>query len=108
MDSMERLLWSLRPPAPPAAPAPPPLPPVDLLVDRLLRRLSIGGTRERGTARLEIGAGPLQGAAILVHAEGARLRIELDTPEDEASRRWKRRLQERLEAQGWEAEILLG
>jgi hypothetical protein len=110
-EPLERALWQLRPPAPPPptlAPAPPGLPlSVDQLADRLLRRIALGGSRHRGTAYLEVGAGGLQGAAITVHAEGARLSIEIDAPDSEASRRWGHQLQERLRARGLEAEVVL-
>lgn len=110
-EPLERALWQLRPPAPPPptlAPTPPVVPlSVDQLADRLLRRIALGGSRHRGTAYLEVGAGGLQGAAITVHAEGARLSIEIDAPDSEASRRWGHQLQERLRARGLEAEVVL-
>lgn len=109
-EPLDRVLWSLRPPAPPEPPLPSPtptLPPVDQLVDRLLRRIALGGSRHRGTAFLEIGAGGLQGATVAIHAEGGRLSIEVDAPDNESSRRWRSALEERLRERGLEAEILL-
>ncbi|MCU0656156.1 MAG: hypothetical protein MUF64_13160 [Polyangiaceae bacterium] len=108
-DPLERALWAWRPPAlqePPALPVIA-LPPVDQLVDRLLRRLALGGSRHRGTALLEVGAGSLQGATIVIHAEDARLRIEIETPDTEAARRWQQGVQAKLRERGFEAEILL-
>lgn len=112
LEPLERTLWPLRPPVAPPPPASPPppaaaLPPVDQLVDRLLRRLALGGSRHRGTAFLEIGAGELQGASVTIHAEGGRLCIDVEAPEGEASRRWRSQLQERLRARGLEAEVTL-
>jgi len=112
LEPLERTLWHLRPlaaPPPPASPPPPAatLPPVEQLVDRLLRRIALGGSRHRGTAFLEIGAGELQGASVTIHAEGGRLCIEVEAPQGEASRRWRHQLQERLRARGLEAEVTL-
>jgi hypothetical protein len=112
LEPLERTLWHLRPPATSPPPASPPpsaaaLPPVDQLIDRLLRRIALGGSRHRGTAFLEIGAGNLEGASVTIHAEGSRLCIEVEAPEGEASRRWRHQLQERLRARGLEAEVTL-
>ena len=52
--------------------------------------------KRSATLRLEIGAGPLQGAIVLIHANPAEIRVELDAPPDIDLEVWKNRLKARL------------
>ncbi|MCS6900824.1 MAG: hypothetical protein RMJ98_13875 [Myxococcales bacterium] len=110
-EPLERTLWNLRPPPTLLPPPPPPpgthLPPIQLLVDRLLRRIALEGSRHRGTVLLEIGAGAFQGSSVTIHAEGRCLVVEIEAADGEALRRWQCQLQERLKARGLEVEVNL-
>lgn len=90
--------------APPEPAAPPPanasLPELEQLLQRLVRRAAWGGDGRRGSARLEIGAGPLEGATLLVQAEGGEVSVDLELPPGADAEPWRARLRERLEARG--------
>lgn len=78
---------------------------IDQLAERLLRRVALGGTRHRGTALLEVGAGLLQGASIVVTAEGGALSVRVDGPASAEARAWGEGLERRLRERGVEAEV---
>ncbi len=78
--------------APPIVPAPPSVGPLDAmcatrpvaavlsledLLPAMVRRVAFRGDRHVGSIRLELGAGPYEGAVIHVHADHGRLRVEL-------------------------------
>jgi hypothetical protein len=48
------------------------------LLPQLVRRIAWAGDRRRGTVQLELGAGAHSGTVITVHAEGGRVRVEVD------------------------------
>ena len=88
------------PPSPVAGP--PPTLPLQLLekgLGRWVRRVSWGGDRQQGTARLELG-GDLDGAVVLLHADEAGLDVELDLPPEVDAGVWVERLRARLLARG--------
>lgn len=60
-----------------SAEAPSPSP---LWVSETIRRIAWGGDRQRGTAHVELGAGPYAGSTLQVHAEGGSLRLEVTAP----------------------------
>lgn len=85
---------------PPAAlPAGPPVAEV-LALEQLLRRLSWGGNGRRGSARIELAAGELAGATVLVQADDGLVSFELDAPPGVNELAWRRRMVERLRARG--------
>jgi hypothetical protein len=65
-----------------------------------VRRVAWSGDGKRGTARLEIGAGALEGATLLVHADGGRVRVQLDVPPGIDAGDWQRRIAARLSLRG--------
>jgi hypothetical protein len=67
------------------------------LVPQVLRRIAWGGDRTKGTACLELTSGD----KVTVHAEGRRVRIEVDGNED-----LERRIASRLRAAGIEVESI--
>ncbi len=67
------------------------------LLPALVRRVAWCGDGRRGTIRLELGAGELAGATLLVHADGGRVRVHLDLPAGVDAARWEERIRERLE-----------
>jgi hypothetical protein len=71
------------------------------LIARLSRRAAWGGDGARGTARLELGAGPLAGTVLTVHADSRELRVELELPPDMAEAGLAARLRERLTHRGF-------
>jgi hypothetical protein len=89
---------------PPAETLPAPnaalLPELERLLTRLVKRAAWGGDGRRGTARLELGAGPLEGATLLVQADGGEVSIDLELPAGAAAGPWRERLFERLSARG--------
>jgi|GEM_PF-1970264 len=68
------------------------------LLPALVRRVAWSGDGHRGTMRLELGAGELAGATLLVHAEGGRVRVELAVPPGVSAGHWQERIRERLQA----------
>jgi hypothetical protein len=86
-----------------AAEAPAPAPAIaqlEMLLTRLVKRAAWGGDGRKGTARLELGAGPLEGATLLVQADGGELSIDLELPPGAATEEWRERLLGRLTARG--------
>lgn len=76
------------------------------LVPGLVRRIAWSGDRHRGTVRLELGAGELAGATLLVHAEGGRVRVHLDVPPGVDGGRWQQRIRNRLASRGVPADAV--
>lgn len=70
------------------------------LIPTLVRRIAWSGDRQRGTVRIELGAGELAGAMLLVHAEDGRVRVHLDVPPGVDPRQWQRRICDRLATRG--------
>lgn len=77
-------------------------------VERLLKRVSIGGDRQKGTARIEVGSGELSGAVIVVHAEAGEVVVDIELPPgahaSEAD--WRARLERRFSERGVEVREL--
>ncbi len=88
-------------PAPAAAPPSPLSPPDELLLDRLVKRLSWGGNGRRGSARIELGAGSLAGATLLVHADGSELTLEIEGADPRAAEEFTARISQRLGDKGF-------
>jgi hypothetical protein len=78
------------------------------LVDRWVRRLSVGGDSRRAAVRLEIGMGRYAGAELVVVAEAERVSVEVQLPEGTGDSGLAERLRERLEARGYGAEVRVG
>ncbi|HXX66544.1 MAG TPA: hypothetical protein VEK07_05160 [Polyangiaceae bacterium] len=68
------------------------------LVPVLVRRIAWSGDRERGTVRLEIGAGELAGATLLVLADAGRVQVHLHVPPGVDATAWQARIRRRLES----------
>jgi hypothetical protein len=90
--------------------APPPItevargpiePPVELMLERLVKKVAWGGSGRRGSARLELGAGSLAGATVTVHAdETGAVSVEVELPPGARSEAWHEELAQRLERRG--------
>ena len=75
-------------------------------VQRLLKRVSIGGDGQKGTARIEVGSGELSGAVILVHAEAGEVVVDVELPPGADEAEWRARLERRLSGRGVEVREL--
>jgi len=71
-------------------------------VEELVRRISWGGDRRSGTARIEFGAGALEGGSIVVQALGRQVEVVLEVPAGFDGRALEDRLRQRLAARGIE------
>lgn len=118
----ERLALSLAPPCftPPApvAPAAAAAPPVaasalagaagraslEDLFGAGVRRVAWAGDARRGTARVEMGEGLLEGAVVMVHAEGSRVSIEVSGADGARTSAWAERVRARLAQKGVDVE----
>lgn len=82
------------------APAFAPVVPLDVLIPRLVRRVAVGSGDGQATARIELGAGELEGATLLISVHGAELSIDLQVPVGVSAELWRERIEERLRARG--------
>jgi hypothetical protein len=70
------------------------------LLPALVRRVAWSGDGRRGTIRLELGAGSLAGATLVIHAEGGRVKVELSAPAGVDVASWRERIGARLHLRG--------
>jgi hypothetical protein len=115
IDPMVSILFSLAPRAAPASaqvPTPPPAAtaaqglPMEQLMAKLVRRIAWSGNARTGCARLELGAGALDGAMLTIHADDGVVRVALDTPPGVDREAWRERIGERLAARGLHVEAI--
>lgn len=104
--------------APPPASLPPPVPQpressglaapisVEELWPTLVRRAAWSGDARRGSVRLELGAGALAGATVLVQSDDGRVRVQLTAPAGVDLDAWRARIALRLAARGLDVERL--
>jgi len=108
-----QLLPPLLPPAPSTTVAPPATTDVharaslEAILPELVRRIAWAGDGRRGSVRLELGGGALAGGTVMVHADGGRVRVELDAPAGVDVDAWRGRLHERLARRGVDVEEVL-
>ncbi|CAN5311904.1 hypothetical protein BH09MYX1_BH09MYX1_58250 [soil metagenome] len=82
-----------------AASPPPPLS-LEQILPQLVRRLALAGDGKRATVRVEIGAGALAGATVVVSNETGGIRVHVEAPEGVDGSAWEARIRSRLEAKG--------
>jgi hypothetical protein len=70
------------------------------LLPALVRKVAWSGDGRRGTVRLELGAGAMAGAEVVVESEGGRVRVQLRAPAGVDAEAWRRRVEGRLAARG--------
>ena len=70
------------------------------LLPTLVRRIAWSGNGQRGTVRLELGAGELAGGTLVVHAEDGHVSVHLDVPPGADARQWQQRIRNRLASRG--------
>lgn len=120
MDPLARQAAQLGPPVVVAAFAPPPAAPsvspvaapapsLEELLPQLVRKLALAGDGKRATVRVEIGAGALAGATVVVSNESGGIRVDVEAPTlaSGADRdAWSARIRDRLEARGLRVEAI--
>ncbi len=74
------------------------------LLPALVRKIAWAGDRNRGSVRLELGAGAYADTTLIVHAEGARVRVEVSGHEGPELDRLRSRLHARLRNHGLDVE----
>ncbi|MDB5213346.1 MAG: hypothetical protein JWO86_1273 [Myxococcaceae bacterium] len=74
------------------------------LIPALVRRIAWAGDRNKGTVRLELGAGAYAGTTVTVHADGGRVRVEIGGSEGPELERLRTRLDARLRGHGLDVE----
>jgi hypothetical protein len=77
---------------------------LDDLLPAFVRRIAWSGDGRKGTVRMELGAGALSGATLILHAEDGRVRVQLDAPSGVNTSEWKERIEQRLASRGIETE----
>jgi hypothetical protein len=70
------------------------------LLPALVRKIAWSGDARRGSVRLELGAGALSGATLVVRAEGAQVHVALSAPPGTNLEDWRTRIASRLAARG--------
>jgi hypothetical protein len=74
------------------------------LLPALVRKVAWSGDGKRGTVRLELGAGRMAGATVLVESDHGRVRVRLEAPAGVDGEAWRRRIEDRLAARGLEVD----
>ena len=80
-------------------------PSLEVLLPALVRKIAWSGDGRRGSVRLELGAGPLAGGVLLVHADGANVSVHLDAPAGADKLEWQARIARALEGRGLHATV---
>ncbi|MGH7438266.1 MAG: hypothetical protein ACRENE_21485 [Polyangiaceae bacterium] len=88
------------PPPPPAPVAAPPPAALQELWPVLVRRVAWGGDVRRSCVRLELGAGALSGATVVLTYDEGQVRVSLDHPARTDLDAWRARIGARLLAAG--------
>jgi hypothetical protein len=114
LDSAARHIAQLAPPTQPVPlasttegrqPGPNPIS-VEELWPTLVRKAAWSGDARRGTVRLELGAGALAGAVVMVHADNGRVRVKLTAPRGVDLDAWRVRISARLVVRGFDVEAV--
>lgn len=122
-DALDPLARQTAQLAPPPGGPPPPSPPapaaatepaaaaeirgrasLEDLLSALVRKVAWSGDGRRGAVRLEIGAGSLAGATLVVQADRGRVRVHLSAPPGVDLDGWRARIAGRLAARGLEVD----
>jgi hypothetical protein len=74
--------------------------PIQTLWMGLVRRIAWSGDARRATIVLELGAGALAGATLVVHSEEGRVNVRLSAPAGSDFGPWRTRIVARLAARG--------
>jgi hypothetical protein len=98
-------------PAPGLAPAPIETPvlsaaraSLESLMPAMVKRIAWSGDGRKGAVRLELGAGSLAGAVLVLQADAGRVRVHMTTPPGTSNDEWRQRIEARLKASGVDVE----
>ena len=80
--------------------APPPRASLEALLPALVKRIAWSGDARRGTVRLELGAGALAGATLLIESNDGRVDVQLAAPAGVDVTAWRERIARRLGDRG--------
>jgi len=80
---------------------------LEAILPDLVRKVAWSGDGKRGSMRMELGAGALAGATVVVHADDGRVKVQLDTPAGTDLDAWRSRLGQRLAMRGVEVDELI-
>jgi hypothetical protein len=76
------------------------------VLTRLVRRVAWSGDAQTGSARLELGAGALEGATLTIHSDQGQVRVSLELPSGVDPGPWRDRIARRLGARGLQVAAL--
>jgi hypothetical protein len=74
------------------------------LLPALVRKVAWSGDGRRGTVRLELGAGGMAGAEVVVESDHGRVSVQLKAPAGVDADAWRKRVEARLSARGLQVE----
>lgn len=74
------------------------------MLPTLVRKIAWGGNGQRGSVRMELGAGKLAGGTVVVHADDGKVRVEVSAPSGADPAEWRRRIDARLRESGLDVE----
>jgi hypothetical protein len=73
---------------------------LEQMLSRLVRRIAWSGDAHTGCARIEFGAGALEGATLIVRSDQGAVSVSLDLPPGVDRGEWRDRIASRLGAKG--------
>lgn len=73
---------------------------MEQVLDQLVRKIAWSGNSRTGAMRIELGAGVLAGATLLVQSDGPEVRVTLELPPGADATSWRDRLARRLSSRG--------
>jgi len=91
---------------PPAAGAPPVRASLEDLLPALVSRVAWSGDARRSAVRMELGAGSLSGATLLVQSDKGRVEVRLSVPPGVDAEAWRARIASRLAARGLDVDLV--
>ncbi|MCL2778578.1 MAG: hypothetical protein FWD73_11285 [Polyangiaceae bacterium] len=74
------------------------------LMPALVKKIAWAGDKNKGSVRLELGAGAYEGTTLVVHSDAGRVRVEVSGKEGADLDQFRQRLGERLRGQGIDVE----
>jgi hypothetical protein len=92
-------------PAPSVAAGPGPSSSLEEILPGLVRKIAWSGDARRGAVRIELGAGALAGATLLVASDGGRVQVTLSARSDVELEPWRERIAARLADRGLDADV---
>jgi hypothetical protein len=105
MQPLTTTLPTLASPAPSVPSGPGPFSPLEEILPALVRRIAWSGDARRGAVRIELGAGALAGATLLVASDGGRVQVTLSARSDVELEPWRERIAARLANRGLDADV---